>query len=158
MARARRVAAFALYQIGRMADRVGRLSHYLAVGTLRFADMQDSIRQTWDDFYDTQPAVDSGLLAWEKPLADRLVPAGSKVLVIGCGSGRDLFAFAERGCHVTGVDPSAAALRIARQKADERGWPVTLVEGFFETLRICDAFDVIVFSYFCYSFIPESKR
>lgn len=39
-----------------------------------------------------------------------LVPAGSRVLDVACGSGRHVRWFAERGCHVTGVDRDASAL------------------------------------------------
>jgi SAM-dependent methyltransferase len=39
-----------------------------------------------------------------------LVPTGASVLDVACGSGRHVHWFAERGCHVTGVDRDAAAL------------------------------------------------
>lgn len=39
-----------------------------------------------------------------------LVPAGSRVLDVACGSGRHVRWFAERGCHVTGVDRDAGLL------------------------------------------------
>lgn len=39
-----------------------------------------------------------------------LVPAGSTVLDVACGSGRHVRWFADRGCRVTGVDRDAAAL------------------------------------------------
>jgi SAM-dependent methyltransferase len=40
-----------------------------------------------------------------------LVPAGSRVLDVACGSGRHVRWFAEHGCRVTGVDRDAEALR-----------------------------------------------
>ena len=39
-----------------------------------------------------------------------LVPAGAGVLDVACGSGRHVRWFAQRGCHVTGIDRDAAAL------------------------------------------------
>jgi SAM-dependent methyltransferase len=39
-----------------------------------------------------------------------LVPAGSRVLDLACGSGRHVHWFAARGCHMTAVDRDAAAL------------------------------------------------
>ncbi|MFL6663747.1 MAG: class I SAM-dependent methyltransferase [Rhizobacter sp.] len=39
-----------------------------------------------------------------------LVPAGAQVLDVACGHGRHVRWFAERGCHVTGVDRDAEAL------------------------------------------------
>ncbi|HWF86350.1 MAG TPA: class I SAM-dependent methyltransferase [Vicinamibacterales bacterium] len=158
MSRVRQGVRFALFQAGRGADRVASLSHYLAAGTLRLAEMKDSIRQTWSDFYDRHPAFDAGLLPWEEDLVERFVPAGARVLLIGCGSGRDLLAFAERGYEVTGVEPAASALLIARRTLLERRLSATLVEGFFEDVPIPGAFDVVIFSFYCYTFIPESRR
>ena len=40
-----------------------------------------------------------------------LVPQGTTVLDVACGSGRHLRWFAQRGCRVTGVDRDAAALQ-----------------------------------------------
>lgn len=39
-----------------------------------------------------------------------LVPANAGVLDVACGSGRHVRWFAQRGCHVTGIDRDAAAL------------------------------------------------
>jgi SAM-dependent methyltransferase len=47
-----------------------------------------------------------------------LVAPGLKVLDVACGSGRHLRWFAERGCHVTGVDRDEAALALSRGIAE----------------------------------------
>lgn len=39
-----------------------------------------------------------------------------RVLDVGCGSGRDLAAFEAAGCHVTGIDPSAAMIAECRRR------------------------------------------
>jgi SAM-dependent methyltransferase len=158
MARLRRFVRNVLFRTGRAADRAASLSHYLAVGTLQAAEMKDSIRRTWQDFYDVHAATDTGFLPWEEELVDRFVPAGARVLLIGCGSGRDLIAFAEHGCSVTGVEPVAAALHIAQQTLVDRRLSATLVEGFFDDVPLAGVFDVAIFSYYCYASIPESAR
>jgi SAM-dependent methyltransferase len=43
-----------------------------------------------------------------------LVPAGATVLDVACGGGRHVRWFAERGCHVTGIDRDAAAVEPLR--------------------------------------------
>lgn len=43
-----------------------------------------------------------------------LVREGATVLDVACGSGRHLRWFAQRGCHVTGVDRDAAAVELLR--------------------------------------------
>ncbi|MBX3606844.1 MAG: class I SAM-dependent methyltransferase [Piscinibacter sp.] len=60
-----------------------------------------------------------------------LVAPGAQVLDLACGSGRHLRWFAQRGCHVTGVDRDAAALQASRELGElvtadvENGpWPL----------------------------------
>lgn len=47
------------------------------------------------------------------------LPENARVLDLGCGSGRDLAAFAAAGCRVTGLDPSAAMLDLCRARLPE---------------------------------------
>jgi len=54
-----------------------------------------------------------------REIADRL-SAGSRVLDLGCGEGRDSVYFAARGFEVTGLDVSPEALAKGRRLADER--------------------------------------
>lgn len=51
------------------------------------------------------------------------------VLEVGCGTGRIALALARAGHTVTGIDPSAAMLAIARQRADDDALDVELIEG-----------------------------
>ncbi len=51
-----------------------------------------------------------------EPLADLLAP-GTRILDIGCGSGRDLLWLRHRGFQATGFERSASLARLARQHA-----------------------------------------
>src|SRR5215469_12016067 len=64
------------------------------------------------------------------------------VLDLGCGTGTLCCAFAERGHRVTGVDPAAAMLAVARRKpyADRVEW----VESSAQAYRSERRFDLIV--------------
>jgi SAM-dependent methyltransferase len=64
------------------------------------------------------------------------------VLDLGCGTGTLCCALAERGHQVTGVDPAAAMLNVARQKpwADRVEW----VESSAQEYRSQQRFDLIV--------------
>ncbi len=44
-----------------------------------------------------------------------LLPRNARILDVGCGGGRDLRAFRERGYETFGIDPSPALVEIARQ-------------------------------------------
>jgi SAM-dependent methyltransferase len=147
-----------LFQSGKSAERLARLSHYMAVGTLSLAEMRAHIRDGWNDFYSSDPPPASGLLDWEDQLAKRFLPSGSAVLVVGAGGGRDLVGLAERGCTVTGVEPSQTAIQHARCVLTERHVAATLISGFFEDADVPGTFDAVIFSFHCYAFIPVAVR
>ena len=73
---------------------------------------------------------------------------------MGAGAGRDLFPLLTLGCRVTALEPSPHAVAIFRRVLTQRSLTVPLVEGFFEDVALSSAFDVITFSYNCYSYIP----
>jgi SAM-dependent methyltransferase len=147
-----------LFRVGQTAQRVGRVTDYLAIGTRRLSDLRHDSLRSWQAFYDTHHSHDSRLLPWESDVVDRFIAPGADVLVIGCGSGRDLLPLAERSCRVTGLDPVRSCLDIARGMLATRGLNASLVEGFFEQVALDGAFDAVIFSYYCYSVIPESRR
>jgi len=60
---------------------------------------------------------------------EEAVPAGARVVDIGCGTGRLVLRLAERGCEVTGVDLSSAMLRETAKRLDRHGRAATLVQA-----------------------------
>jgi SAM-dependent methyltransferase len=79
------------------------------------------------------------------------------VLIVGCGTGRDVIALARRGHRVVGVDPAPRAMAIARAACVRHGLTVDLIHGFFEDVDIPGRFDVVMFSYLCYAYMPLSS-
>ena len=73
---------------------------------------------------------------------DMLKPdAGERVLDIGCGTGNHLELFKEKWCQVTGLDPSAKSLDIAKSKL---GSGVDLIVGQPEDIPFSDdEFDIV---------------
>lgn len=65
-------------------------------------------------------------LAW---LAERGIEHPARVLDLACGTGEAAQVFAAAGCDVVGVDRSAAMLEIARGKARDAGYNITLLQG-----------------------------
>jgi SAM-dependent methyltransferase len=143
--------------LARVSGRVSTL-HYFAAATLRLADVKEGIRSAWQGFHSREADIAAGLMPWEEDLVGRFVKSGDAVLVIGSGSGRDLIPLGGRGCRVTGVEPASAAFEIARRVVRERQLSATLIEGFFEDVPLSGHFAVVMFSYYSYSYIPESRR
>jgi SAM-dependent methyltransferase len=54
-------------------------------------------------------------------LADRVLPPGSRVLDLGCGTGEDAIHFAQRGIHVTAVDVASEMIVALNAKARAAG-------------------------------------
>ena len=148
----------ALFFVARTADRLGRASIYLAAATRRIADMQDDHRRAWEMFYADHPSHDATLMPWEADVVNRYVPPGADVLLVGCGSGRDLVPLVERGCRVTGIDPSETGLTIANHMLQARGRSAALSRGFFEDIPVAGAFEAVIFSYYAYASIPMTRR
>lgn len=68
----------------------------------------------------------------------RLDPRGVTALDVGCGGGLLAEEFARLGCHVTGIDPSAPALEVARAHAAASGLSITYRAGVGECLPFSD--------------------
>lgn len=153
-----RVVSLALFRVGRLFSRAGRVFTHLAAGTLRIADLRQGVARTWEDFGASDEAIAGGLMAWEEAAVARCLTVGDAVLLVGSGPGRDLVALAARGYRVTGVEPARRANDTARRHLVARGLSAEIVEGFFEDVALGSRFDAVVFSYCCYSFIPDSRR
>jgi tellurite methyltransferase len=116
-------------------------------------------RSPWDLEYRRTP--DSYVWGTEaSPLAVELaarVPAGGRVLDLGCGEGRDSVFFAARGLDVIGVEASPAGLRKAERLAAERGVRVRWVESVLPDIPPLGEFDLV---YSCGSihYVPRRER
>jgi SAM-dependent methyltransferase len=153
-----RAAAFALFSsAARVLDVAGRASLYLAVGTLRRRALSDAITRTWDEFSRSESEILSGLMPWENAWYERVLKPDDHILLIGCGAGRDLIALLERGYRVDGLDVSAQAVALARRMLEPRKFSAELYVGAIEELVPPGTFDAVIFSWFCYGYIPERR-
>jgi SAM-dependent methyltransferase len=67
-----------------------------------------------------------------------LVPIGGQILDAGCGAGRDVQVFAERGYRVTAIDASATMIALTTQRTG-----VVAIQARFQDLTYQEAFDGI---------------
>ncbi len=105
--------------------------------------------------------LEAGLtLLEEAVLARHPLAKGGRVLVLGCGPGRECRALAERGLEVSGLDRDPQMLEVARQHLREHGVRADLVEGEAHSFEVAsDPFDaVVVFSGLYNMILPSSRR
>jgi SAM-dependent methyltransferase len=143
---------------GRVFHLASSTCHSAAAATLTLHEIRHNILTRWQTFNATQAEVESGLLDWEREVADRLARPGASVLIAGCGTGREVLAYLERGCEVTGMDPAGRALDIARATLAARGLKAEMIEGFIDETPLPGDFDAVLFGWWTYCQIPERSR
>ena len=139
-------------------EAASRAVRYVDIGTRPLSAMREATCEVWSDFNADEASVDAGWMPWERLLIARFVAAGDRVLLIGSGTGRDLIPFVAMGCRVTGIEPSGPAVAVARRALERRQLAATIIEGFVEEVPLDGCFDVMLFSYFCYSYVFDSER
>lgn len=99
-----------------------------------------------------------GLFPDEIKLADRYFKPKGKVLVLGCGPGRECFPLAEKGFSVTGLDFSEKMLEIAEKFNRKKGSKVRFVKGDFLNIpEEIGKFDAIFYSRDIMSHVPSKE-
>jgi SAM-dependent methyltransferase len=153
-----RLVTSAIFSVAQLFARAARALHHLAAGTLRLADLRAGIEDVWERTDPSDAAIARGLMDWEEDVVRRFATAGDRLLLVGSGPGRDFVALVARGYRVTGVEPARRAIATSRRHLADRGLSADIIEGFFEDVPLPGAFDVIMFSDCCYSFLPGSRR
>ncbi|HEX4566764.1 MAG TPA: class I SAM-dependent methyltransferase, partial [Vicinamibacterales bacterium] len=121
--------------------------------------LRRAIEADWRTFNDDEESMNAGLFPAEQRFVDQHVAAGSRILLVGSGSGRELIALATGGFRVTGVEPVARTLDLCRRVLAARRIEADLRAGYIEDVAFDgDLFDVAMFSFFVYSLIPASSR
>lgn len=119
---------------------------------------QDSARP---DFWDTR--YDSGVTPWEAGRTParlaafvREVPAGSRVLIPGCGTGHEVYLFAEAGFDVLALDFSPPA--VAAAKRNLGCFADRVIEADFFTFDAGDGFDIVIERAFLCALPPRMRE
>jgi SAM-dependent methyltransferase len=146
-----------LQRVARGLELASKALAYLAAGVLRPADLGWAIAQVWEDFGHTESHVLSGLMPWEQEFYSRFLKPDDEILIVGCGSGRDLLALHRAGHSVEGLEAADRAAALARATLEKHGRAVPVTTGRIEDAALGKPFDAYIFSWFCYSYIPQRQ-
>jgi 2-polyprenyl-3-methyl-5-hydroxy-6-metoxy-1,4-benzoquinol methylase len=107
-----------------------------------------------------QEYVDAGLDDTEKHFAAKYMKPKSRVLVIGCGGGRETISLAKEGFEVTGIDFVQDCIRIAQENAAKINLHIEFMQQDITALQLPEhkKFDAIMFSALLYSLLPSKKN
>ena len=78
-------------------------------------------------------------------------------LILGTGPGTQAMQLAQRGFDVTATDISAAAIRLAREKAEAQGLTISWLQDDILSTRLTGPFDLI-FDRGCFHVLPPERR
>lgn len=104
-------------------------------------------------------AADKGLYKEEQRLVDRHFFRKGKVLVIGCGGGREALALCDQGFEVTGIDIQPKMIERARKNAEERKKTVSFL--IMDACRLDftgESFDYVLMFGSILTYIPFRKN
>jgi ubiquinone/menaquinone biosynthesis C-methylase UbiE len=90
------------------------------------------------------------VVAMSEPLA------GKRVVDLGTGTGNAALLAAERGAVVTGVDPAARLVEVARKRAAERGLKAEFLAGDAASIPVADGSADLLLSIFAVIFAPDA--
>jgi SAM-dependent methyltransferase len=138
VAKLRRSLTSALVGLGRIFERLAEASFHAAAGTLRSKELEAAIARFWAGFGSSATHIAGGLMTWEREFYLRFLKPDARILIVGSGTGRDLIALVRLGFRADGIELAEEATTCA---ADLHG-----------------SYDAIVFSWFCYGYIPEASR
>lgn len=154
----RRLASHAAEACARIATRLAHGWQFAAAGVLRLEDFKADIAGYFEDYAGEPADIADGFNALEARIYRQFVAAGARVLVIGCGTGRDLLPFAAAGHQVVGIEPAGQAAARLQAGLQSRAVSAQVIRGFIEDVAIPGTFDAVIFSPHCYSYIPGSAR
>lgn len=162
------LAAQGFERVGHLFVRVGSLLRRLLPTLFNPSALQALMRDYYTaSYYPEVSLTDEHLLEsaclelerWEADVVRRYGIDSGKLLVLGCGHGREALVLAERKVTVVGLDQHRGALAVARRKAVQANVPLHLLQANFLMLpHVSNSFDFAFLFGTMYSAIPGLKR
>lgn len=141
----------------RQLRRAASLFAFGVLGAMRRAELQQAIGRGWERYGQDGGAVQPTLAEWEAEFYGTQLAPTSRILLVGCGAGRDLIALVERGHSVDGLDIARQALASCRANLEKRGISARLYDCPVEEARFEAEYDAVVFTWFAYGYIPGAQ-
>lgn len=148
----------ALWASSGLPGQFGNAFLYLATGLLRAQELDAAARDEWIDFSISDEDVDAGLSRDERQFFECHLRSGDRVLLVGCGAGRDLLALDRLGYLVDGLDHSPQVIAIARAHLARHRAAAALHTGTIESAALDRRYDAVIFSNGCYSLVRGARR
>ncbi len=133
---------------------------HLAAGVLTQADLRKAGRLQYRDFGREAADVDAGLTPIGARIYAEWVRPGARVLIVGCGAGRDLVALRRLGVFADGLELVPEQAERARRHLAERGMTAEVHAGRIEDASLAAHYDAVSFAPACFSNIQgrENRR
>lgn len=147
--------AFGLLRVARVLERASR---GLAAATFTRAELDDLAVREWEDFGKRGPIVGDETFSWEDEFFRNHIRPGDSILVAGAGTGRDVIPLLEAGHEVVALDITPQALEVLAERARKGGFRVvTMKVSIAEASLPPRAYDVILFSWFCFGYLRGAE-
>ncbi len=147
--RALLASAYGLYKVGN-----GCL--FTAAGLLRKNELEAASVDQYRIFNVSAFDVDAGLSFAEQLFYGKFLRDRDRILLAGCGSGRDLIALKELGYDVIGLEPVPEVVELARRHLARRGISAPVQTGLIQSAELSGSYDAVIFSNGCYSLLQGS--
>jgi SAM-dependent methyltransferase len=145
------------WALSAVGGRLGNAFLYTAVGFLRDDDLAAAARDEWSVASRRDAGLESGLSPDERTFYASILRSGDRILLVGCGAGRDLIALMALGYEVDGLDQTPDAVEIARAELARRRWKAAVRAAPIQTAALDGTYDAAIFSSGCYALIRGSK-
>ncbi len=117
-------------------------------------ERRQAILAHWDRC--ASPVASEELYEWERDFYLKHLKAGCRVLLVGCGSGRDLAGLIRKGFAADGLEIAPRAVALCRDMLARNGMKPRLYDVPIDDARLEGEYDAAVFTWQGYGLIPES--
>ena len=126
---------------------------YLGAGLLTLRQLRAASIVRWEAYDTAECNVAAGLEDWESRVYRDVLHPSYRVLLVGCGTGRDLIELVRLGCEVVGLEQSPMLADRAREHLGRLGLAGFVVAEPVESYVTSATYDAVVFSLYMYSYI-----